>query len=104
MREGEEAVAVMARALRRVRRESCIFEGFSWLIGGKDVGLMGSRGGGGIGSWGKEWDLCCTWCSRTGAVSRYVVRFFRKSMSLGSVGIGNAFSLHTPVREAMCAG
>ena len=34
VREGEEAVAVMARALRRVRRESCIFEGVSWSIGG----------------------------------------------------------------------
>jgi hypothetical protein len=34
----------------------------------------------------------------------YVTRFSRKSMFLGSVGIGKAFLLHTPVREAMCAG
>ena len=34
----------------------------------------------------------------------YVARFSRKSISLGSVGIGKAFLLHTPVREAMCAG
>ena len=34
----------------------------------------------------------------------YVARVSRKSMSLGSVGIGKAFLLHTPVRGAMCAG
>ena len=36
VREGEEAVAVMARALRRVRRESCIFlRGFLGWLGGR---------------------------------------------------------------------